>query len=291
MCAIAIEQKQYKTYILTNPQAQSRLEVVPERGAIITHWSLQQQDILYLDSDRFADPNLSVRGGIPILFPICGNLPNNTYTHQGQSYQLKQHGFARDLPWQVIQSSEANHNSESLTLVLNSDDQTRAVYPFDFELAFTYKLIGNALEIHQRYTNRSDEPMPFSTGLHPYFVTSDKTQLEFEISASEYQDQITKAVHPFLDTFDLSRDELDLAFTQVAEPCASITDQGRGFKISLSYSDLYSTLVFWTVKGKDFYCLEPWTAPRNALNTGEQLTELAPGESLETFFTLEVTFL
>ncbi|AFZ21156.1 aldose epimerase family protein [Allocoleopsis franciscana] len=291
MCAIAIEQKQYKTYILTNPQSQSRLEVVPERGAIITQWSLQQQDILYLDRNRFADPNLSVRGGIPILFPICGNLPNNTYTHKGQSYQLKQHGFARDLPWQVIQSSEANNNLESLTLVLNSDDQTRAVYPFDFQLAFTYKLIGNALEIHQRYTNHSDQPMPFSTGLHPYFVTSDKTQLEFEISASEYQDQITKEVHSFLGTFDLSRDELDLAFGQVAEPCASITDQGRDLKISLSYSDLYSTLVFWTVKGKDFYCLEPWSAPRNALNTGEHLTELPPGESLETSVTLEVTFL
>lgn len=291
MCAIAIEQKQYKTYILTDSQAQSRLEVVPERGAIITHWSLQQQDILYLDSDRFADPNLSVRGGIPILFPICGNLPNNTYTHKGQPYQLKQHGFARDLPWQVIESSEANPNLESLILVLNSNDQTRAVYPFDFQLAFTYKLIGNALEIHQRYTNHSNQPMPFSTGLHPYFVTSDKTQLEFEIAASEYQDQITKAVHPFLGIFDLSRDELDLAFTKVAEPCASFTDQGRGFKISLSYSDLYSTLVFWTVKGKDFYCLEPWSAPRNSLNTGEHLTELAPGESLETFVTLEATFL
>lgn len=291
MCAIAIEQKQYKTYILTNPQSQSRLEVVPERGAIITHWSLQQQDILYLDNDRFADPNLSVRGGIPILFPICGNLPNNTYQYQGQSYPLKQHGFARDLPWQVTPASEANNNSESLTLVLNSNDQTRAVYPFDFELAFTYKLIGNALEIHQRYTNHADEPMPFSTGLHPYFATSDKTQLEFDIAASEYQDQITKAVHPFTGTFDLSCDELDLAFTKVAEPCASIIDQGRGFKISLSYSDLYSTLVFWTIKGKDFYCLEPWSAPRNSLNTGEHLTELAPGESLETSVTLEVTFL
>jgi galactose mutarotase-like enzyme len=291
VCAIAIEQKQYETYILTNPQNQSRLEVVPERGAIITHWSLQQQDILYLDSDRFADPNLSVRGGIPILFPICGNLPNNTYTHKGQPYQLKQHGFARDLRWQVTPSSEPKNNSESLTLVLNSDDQTRAVYPFDFQLVFTYKLIGNALEIHQRYTNHSDQPMPFSIGLHPYFVTSDKTQLEFEISASEYQDQITKTVHPFVGTFDLSRDELDLAFGQVAEPCASITDHRRGFKISLSYSDLYSTLVFWTVKGKNFYCLEPWSAPRNSLNTGEHLTELSPGESLQIAVTLEVTFL
>ncbi|GAB4174572.1 MAG: hypothetical protein Fur006_04470 [Coleofasciculaceae cyanobacterium] len=291
MCAIAIEQKQYKTYILTDSKAQSCLEVVPERGGIITRWSLQEQDILYLDAERFANPNSSVRGGIPILFPICGNLPDNTYTYKGQQYQLKQHGFARDLPWTVVESSESNNSPVSLTIALDSNDQTRAIYPFDFQLAFTYELKDNSLKLRQRYTNRSTEPMPFSTGLHPYFFTSDKTQLEFEIPASEYQDQITKEVHPFSGTFDFDRNELDLAFGQISACSASVTDKGRRLKIVLSYSDLYSTLVFWTVKGKDYYCLEPWSAPRNALNTGEHLTELAPGATCEASVTLEAIFL
>jgi galactose mutarotase-like enzyme len=154
VCAIAIEQKQYKTYILTDSKAQSCLEVVPERGGIITHWSLHEQDILYLDAERFANPNASVRGGIPILFPICGNLPDNTYTYKGQQYQLKQHGFARDLPWTVVESSESNNSPVSLTIVLDSNDQTRAIYPFDFQLAFTYELKDNSLELWQR--NKTD---------------------------------------------------------------------------------------------------------------------------------------
>lgn len=289
MFAIALNQQQYKTYILTDQDADSSLEVVPERGGIITRWSLQGQDILYLDAERFRDPNLSVRGGIPILFPICGNLPNNTYTHNGESYTLKQHGFARDLPWEV--TDQVTNDLVSLTLVLNSNDQTHAVYPFDFQVAFTYQLKGNTLEIQQRYTNHSTEAMPFSTGLHPYFLTSDKTQLQFEIPASEYQDQITKEVHSFSGTFDLSRDEIDVAFRQVNENSASVTDTGRRLKLTLSYSDLYSTLVFWTVKGKDYYCLEPWSAARNALNTGEHLIQLAPGASCEASVSLTVTFL
>lgn len=289
MFAIALNQQQYKTYILTDQDADSSLEVVPERGGIITRWSLQGQDILYLDAERFRDPNLSVRGGIPILFPICGNLPNNTYTHNGESYTLKQHGFARDLPWEV--TDQVTNDLVSLTLVLNSNDQTYAVYPFDFQVAFTYQLKGNTLEIQQRYTNHSTEAMPFSTGLHPYFFTSDKTQLQFEIPASEYQDQITKEVHSFSGTFDLSRDEIDVAFRQVNENSASVTDTGRRLKLTLSYSDLYSTLVFWTVKGKDYYCLEPWSAARNALNTREHLIQLAPGASCEASVSLTVTFL
>jgi len=287
--AIARSSQQYETYILTDQGASSRLEVVPERGGIITSWSLQGQDILYLDAQRFTDPSLSVRGGIPILFPICGNLPNNTYTYKGEQYTLKQHGFARDLPWEV--TNQVTNDIVALTLVLNSNDQTRAVYPFDFQVAFTYQLKGNTLEIQQRYTNHSTEPMPFSTGLHPYFFTSDKTKLEFEIPASQYQDQITKEVHPFSGTFDLSRDEIDVAFRQVNGSSASVTDTGRRLKVILSYSDLYSTLVFWTVKGKDYYCLEPWSAPRNALNTGDHLTQLAPGASYEASVTLAVRFL
>ena len=289
MFAIAQNQQQYETYILTDQDAQSRLEVVPERGGIITSWNLQNQDILYLDAERFSDPSLSVRGGIPILFPICGNLPDNTYTYNGKQYILKQHGFARDLPWEV--TDRVTNELVSLTLVLSSNDQTRAVYPFEFQLAFTYQLKGNTLEIQQRYTNHSSEPMPFSTGLHPYFFTSDKSQLEFEIPASEYQDQITKEVHPFSGSFDLSRDEIDVAFGQLNDQSTSATDTGRQVKITLSYSDLYATVVFWTVKGKDYYCLEPWSAPRNALNTGEHLTELAPGASCEAFVRLTATFL
>ncbi len=289
MFAIALKQQQYETYILTDQYAQSEIEVVPERGGIITNWNLQNQNILYLDAERFSDPNLSVRGGIPILFPICGNLPNNTYTYKGQQYTLKQHGFARDLPWEVTE--RVTYDRASLTLVLNSNEQTRAVYPFDFQVSFTYQLKGNTLEIQQHYTNHSSEPMPFSTGLHPYFFTSDKTKLEFEIPSSEYQDQITKELHPFSGTFDLSRDEIDVAFGQLSDTSASVTDTGRRLKITLDYSNLYSTQVFWTVKGKDYYCLEPWSAPRNALNTGEHLTELAAGASCEASVRLTATFL
>ena len=287
--AIARSSQQYETYTLTDEEAQSQLVVVPERGGIITNWSYQNREILYLDAERFADPNLSVRGGIPILFPICGNLPDNTYTYKGQRYILKQHGFARNLPWSVTE--QETDGLVSLTLVLNSNDQTRAVYPFDFHLRFTYQLQGDTLEIQQRYTNHSSEPMPFSIGFHPYFQTFDKTQLQFDIPASQYQDQKTKEIHPFSGSFDLEQDEIDVAFQQLKSRSASFTDTGGQLNLTLSYSNIYSTLVFWTLKGQDFHCLEPWSAPRNALNTGEQLTQLPPGESVEALFSLRAKFL
>jgi galactose mutarotase-like enzyme len=286
--AIAFKQEQYLTYILSDQKALSRLEVVPERGGIVTRWQIQGQNILYLDAERFADSKLSVRGGIPILFPICGNLPDNTYTHKGKQYTLKQHGFARDLPWEVAE--QKTENAASITLILNSNEQTRAVYPFDFKLAFTYELQGNRLKILQRYTNNSSEVMPFSTGLHPYFSVGDKTQLAFDIPSSEYQDQQSQEFFPFTGNFDFNRDEIDVAFRSLSRHSTSATDDRRRLKIAISYSDLYSTLVFWTVKGKEYFCLEPWSAPRNALNTGEKLISLQPGETCETVVEIAVSY-
>ncbi|PSB27879.1 aldose epimerase [Stenomitos frigidus] len=289
MFAIAVEQGQYKTYTLSDSATKTSLEVIPERGGIVARWRVQGQDIFYLDEARLTDPALTVRGGIPILFPLCGNLPDNTYTHHGQPYTLKQHGFARELPWTVVDQSVGDR--ASLSLSLTSNDRTHAVYPFDFELTFTYTLDGNQLIAHQRYTNHSDEPMPFSAGFHPYFQVLDKTQLEVDIPADRLLDQPTKSEHPFSGKFDFEQDEIDVAFTNLSRQSASITDRAQGLRLTLTQSDEFSIIVFWTVKGKPFYCLEPWTAGRNAMNTGDRLIHLGPGASMETTFTLTAEFI
>jgi galactose mutarotase-like enzyme len=284
---VSQQKQQYQTYVLTDASTDSRLEVVPDRGGIITRWRVRGREILYLDAERFARPEMSVRGGIPILFPICGNLPDNTYTHQEKQYTLKQHGFARDLPWEVTKS-EAKDDSASLTLILTSNEQTRAVYPFDFQLEFTYEFKGNWLGIWQRFVNHSSAPMPFSVGLHPYFLVSDKTDLRFEIPATQFQNQITKETHPFSGNFDFEQEELDLAFRPISAQKATVKGDSQQLQLTWS-SNYYGTLVFWTIKGKDYYCLEPWTAPRNALNTGTDLIYIEPGDEVQTWVNLVIT--
>lgn len=288
MFAVALKADPAATYILSDTNT-ARLEIVPDRGSIATRWQVEDQDIFYFDRDRFADPALSVRGGIPILFPICGNLPNNQYSLGSQTYSLKQHGFARDLPWRVTHQDVSE--AASLTLELTSTEATLAQYPFEFSLAFTFKLKGHILELEQRFTNLAAQPMPFSTGLHPYFLVEDKSQLEFEIPSTEYRNHLTGGIETFGGEFDFTQDEIDLAFQNLTAPAATVTDHHLGRRLTLSWSADYSKLVFWTVKGKDYYCLEPWTAPRNALNTGENLLLLEPQQTLETNVRMAVAFL
>lgn len=282
MFTISQEQRQYLTYILTDEAAKTQIEVVPERGGIITRWRKGDQELLYLDEERYADPTKTVRGGVPILFPICGNLPDDIYSYQGKDYKLVQHGFARHLPWEVIATS--TDDCASITISLKSDESTLAVYPFACEVVFTYQLQGNSLKILQGYTNNSDVEMPFSAGFHPYFEVGDKQKLEIEIPGTEYFSNVTKGKEAFSGSFDFELDEIDAAFVPVSKNSSSFSD--RGNKITLEYDEFFSTIVFWNLKGKDFICLEPWSAPRNAINTGEKLTSIKPGTTYNS--TLEM---
>ncbi len=287
--AITREQRQYDTWVLADTATQSRLELVPERGGIVTAWCVRDRELLYLDAERFANPSLSVRGGIPILFPICGNLPDDTYTYGDRTYTLRQHGFARELPWEVA-ARAMDDESARITLSLRSSDLTMAMYPFAFELEFTYTLRGNSLEIAQRVCNRGEEVMPFCCGLHPYFAVTDKTGLQFDIPSDRYLDWNAGATHPFTGQFDFEAEVIDVGFFDLARRSATLRDPSRSLRLELTWNDPYAVLVFWTVKGKDFVCLEPWTAPRNALNTGDRLIHLAPGDALTTSVGLAATW-
>ena len=286
MFEITVEQNQYKTYVLSDREAQSSMTVVPERGGIIIGWQIQEHELFYLDTERFKDSSLSIRGGIPLLFPICGNLPDDTYTLNGQSYALKQHGFGRTSPWEVTEQS--TDDNAMLTVTLKSTEATRSLYPFDFELNYSYILKGNMLELRQRHTNLSQTPMPFSTGIHPYFAVHDKTQLSFSIPSTQYQVKGDPELLTFSGQFDFEQDEIDFAFVNLTDTVAQVTDMNRQLRLTVEYDSCYSTLVFWTLKGKDFYCLEPWSGPRNAMNTGNHLLTVAPGETVETVITMRM---
>jgi galactose mutarotase-like enzyme len=266
---------------LANADQTASLEVVPERGGLITQWSVQGRNILYLDQQRFANPTLSVRGGMPILFPICGNLPQNTYTDNGQDFQLKQHGFARDLPWNVVSQTRSE-----LVLRLKSTPETLQQYPYAFQFTLTYALQGTTLRIQSQIYNASDRPLPFSLGFHPYFEVEDKTAIAFELPVAQVLDQKTGQVSPYTGALDLTVPELDVALSPVMGQQALLRDRHRQTAIEMTYDNCFSTLVVWTVAGKDYVCLEPWTGPRNALNTGNSLLQIPPQQT----FQAEVSF-
>jgi len=263
------------TIELADDDAGSSVSIVPARGAIVTRFRVGDRELLYLDEATLRDPAKNVRGGIPVLFPSPGRLTGDRFVHGGRSGSMKQHGFARDCVWET-RSVEVT-DAPRATLVLRATEGTRAAYPYDFLVAITFSLAKTTLRLEIDVENTGGEPLPFAFGLHPYFLVPDagKAGARVATKATRAFDNVEKKTLPF-HGFDLTAKEVDLHLVDHGSTESELAwvDGGR---LAIRASPELTRWVVWTLAGRDFVCVEPWTAPADALNTGESLIELAPG--------------
>jgi len=255
-----------------------QLQVIPERGGLLTSWVCNGQERLYFDAERFADPAKSVRGGIPVLFPICGNLPGNRLDLPQGSYTLVQHGFARDLPWQLQPLSDGS----GIRLVLESNSQTLEAYPFAFRLSLDYRLEPSALQILAtvEHTVGSEGAMPFSLGLHPYFAVSSLQAANLKGLPDTCLDHHQMAPSSTADQLAKLSEGVDLLANPTGD-AVRLADAGSGQTITLELTAPLDLAVVWTEPPRPMVCLEPWTAPRGSLATGDRRLELEPGQAMQ----------
>ena len=100
----------------------------------------------------------------PVLFPIVGNIRDDRATSDQGEIRFGRHGLARNYEFAVTEQLES-----SVTLTLESTDDTRAAFPFDFRLDMTYAIADGALEQRFTVTNTGSVPLPFVVGGHPAF--------------------------------------------------------------------------------------------------------------------------
>ena len=149
---------------------------------------------------------------------------------------MKQHGFARNRPWTASRSSDT-----SVTFELASDERTRAAYPWDFALAYRYSLTGTELRIDQHIENRSNEPMPFAAGFHPYFYMNDadKGRARIPTNATRGWDNVGKRTVEVREPIDLTAREVDLHLFDHRMPDAAL-ERGDGTRVVVSASKEYA---------------------------------------------------
>jgi galactose mutarotase-like enzyme len=264
-----------ETVVLESTPGDARVVVAPSRGGMVTRFDVGGAPVMFLDVASLVDETKNVRGGNPVLFPSPGPLAGDRFMRDGRSGSMKQHGFARQRAWSVV----GDASRAEVTLELASDDATRAQYPWDFVTRIRYALAGTTLAIETRIENTGSSPMPFALGFHPYFHVpdADKARARIPTNATRAYDNVTKTVVDVKGPIDLTVKEVDLHLFDHGGPSATL-DRGND-RIVVTGDAAFGRWVVWTLAGKDFVCLEPWTAGGDALNTGEKLLTLAPGEA------------
>lgn len=216
-----------------------------------------------------ADPAIWPRHA-PNLFPIVGRLRDDAFTHQGRTYPMKQHGFARDTDFRITDNQPGH-----LTFRLEPSTATRASYPFEFVLDVEYHLEGRKLSITYQVRNPGHSPLPFSLGAHPAFACAwqrGDTVADYFLEFSQAENTRTHLLEngllsgqslPLLEgtnritltsrTFD--KDALILLDHQSRAVTLRRHDDPR--LLTVAFPE-FPHLGIWSKPGAPFVCIEPW---------------------------------
>ena len=134
----------------------------------------------------------------PILFPVVGKLKKNQTIIGGRTYEMPQHGFARDLEFEPLTKLDNFHS-----YMLKSNKYTLSRYPYDFELYTTYRIDENKLTTIYKVINTGITNMPFGIGGHPAFkidieqLKKGNYYLEFEEKEEKLQQRFIECLNSF----------------------------------------------------------------------------------------------
>jgi aldose 1-epimerase len=192
------------------------------------------------------------------------------------------HGFARDMPFQVIDSS-ASH----LQMRLRANDATRAMYPFEFEFDVIYELGKASLKSTFITRNIGENVLPYYAGHHFYLEIPHTERAAWNITLpcekwgwQNFEDgsirtetaqstQTTLADKAIIDRFHLD----------FIEPKVLLESPEKRVTFSWANSDPWFDVTTWTQsETADFYCVEPWLGLPNAIHHGTGLRMLAAGK-------------
>ena len=245
----------------------------------------------------------------PILFPLVCSVNNDTYRVDGKEYHLPRHGFARDTDFTLIYQSD-----RKVTFALESSEETKKVYPYDFMLSVSYVLDENKIGVIWHVHNTDTREIHFQIGGHPAFNVPDMKpgedqQGRIRLDNTDPMD----ALHSYLDG---SHEMDEVPFIEAEDGVMEFSnntwrnDSIKIHKCQLHRAELLNkackaevtvefrtpVVAFWSPYGKQapFVCIEPWYGigdPRGfdgEFKDKPLMNHLQPGASFMSRYTITI---
>ncbi len=243
----------------------------------------------------------------PILFPTVGKCKKNQTIMNGKTYEIPQHGFARDMEFEPITKLDNFHS-----YVLKSNSKLLEKYPYEFSLYVTYRLDENKITTIYKVINEGNTDMPFGIGGHPAFKINQKDLLEgnyyLEFEEEEEKIHFLYLVDGLVGTeyaknimIDKKRIPINsesfkndaIIMKGLTSNKITLKNKRTGRKVlSVDYTG-FPYLGIWSKPNAPFICIEPWkTTADNIHSTGVfrqkvDIILLPPKQEYECKFTVE----
>lgn len=207
------------------------------QGAHVMSWQpkSQQQPVLWLSSNARYLQGRSIRGGIPICWPWFGAHPTDG--------TLCPHGFARVMPWQLIDAETIKYGATRLVLQMLEPEESKRqlTYPYLLTLTIT---IGDTLHMDLATTNKADHPFMVGEALHTYFQVSDVASVYIQgLEDTLYADKVRNYERRVESSDVRFNGEFDRVYLNTNADCI-IHDAGFNRKIRIAKSGSQSTIIW-----------------------------------------------
>ncbi len=255
---------------ISNSQASASLCL---QGAHLMNWRPHSQSVpvIWLSRDAKLAAGKSIRGGAPVCWPWFGAHPAEA--------AFPGHGFARTVPWQVIESGTEPDGATRLTLRLVQSGKTRAQWPHDSTLDLTV-VVGATLRMELSTENTGAQDFTIGEALHTYFRISDIAEVQVRgLEGCSYWDKVGGSVLKKQGGAIGFSGETDRVYINTAAECV-IVDARLGRRIHVAKSGSLATVVWtpWTEKAakmgdlgqpdgwREMVCVESANAIENAVH-------------------------
>ena len=231
----------------------------------------EQEHLIYNGKDYIRERDSFWNRKAPILFPIVGKLRDLKTYINGNLYSMNQHGFARDLEFELESQEESK-----ITFVSTYSKDTLKLYPFKYELKVTYEIKENSVLVSFEVTNKGQDKMYFNIGGHPGFRLPLYEGEKFEDYSVVFEKEesfdaptvnLENGTLNFKDTIsykNIKKIDLNYKYFEIDAIVAPslksrevklVNKNGKG--ILFKYNG-FNTLAIWTKVNAPFVCLEPW---------------------------------
>ena len=203
-------------------------------------------------------------GRSPVLFPIVGEVLDETYTYSGKEYHLNRHGFAKFSKFDVVKETPT-----CVTFSLKSSEKTLKVYPFEFELLVTFSIENNRITVKHEVINTNDGEMYFSLGAHPGFNCEIGDSLVFSEKETLNTERVNEKGVRIDETFPVLNNSSEIIITENIFDTDALIFKGFKSKSITLKSPNHSREVrfnlgdapylgIWAKPGAPYVCIEPW---------------------------------
>jgi len=284
--------------VVQNTRSGESFSVLPAHGAVVHSLLLRrgEQLISLLDTPASSEALLADETyASALLFPYPSRLPEGRYTFEGHAYTMAAnengetnaiHGFVAGQPFELFDQRLNEQNGE-LTLRYRYEGANEG-YPFPFDLRITYGLAADGVfTVRYAVQNTGSRGCPVAFGWHPYFRFGEEAidVLTIDLPARQRVRLNEEMMPAGTEAFDqqgalrLDGQELDAVFIVDESAETVLRSERQQLSLHLRQDAAFPYLVVYTPLHRRSIAIEPWTANVNALNNGEGLVVLEPGET------------